>query len=117
MPASFSQRYRQIQAARLCSLLALSSWVASGCSEDAPARTTLVTTLPERSWTVCATHQACEARWLPCRGWRAVNRVHGDEVEAWYARMNYGYLSRADCDGRPRYPPAVFCRAQQCTLE
>lgn len=99
------------------SLLALSSWLATACSEDAPAQTTLITTLPQPAWTACATDAACEARWLTCRGWRAVNRDHGSQVEAWYARANGAYLSRADCDGRPPAAPAAFCRARQCTLE
>jgi hypothetical protein len=107
-----------IHTVRLWSLGVLLPFAAgSGCSADAPARTTLVTTPPERSWTACTTHDSCEARWLPCRGWLAVNRSHAGDVEAWYSRTNYAYLSRADCDGRPRRPPVAFCRAQQCTLE
>ena len=100
------------------SLVALSALAATACSEDAPARSALVTTLPEAQWTACASDNACEARWLSCRGWRAVNREHGAAVEAWYARENRDYLARADCDGRPLVqPPAAFCRARQCTLE
>ena len=100
------------------SLVALSALAATACSEDAPARSALVTTLPEAQWTACASDNACEARWLSCRGWRAVNREHGAAVEAWYARENRDYLARADCDGRPLVqPPAAFCRARKCTLE
>ena len=99
----------------LAALLALGT---AACSEDAPARSALVTTLPEPSWTACTTDNACEARWLSCRGWRAVNREHGAAVEAWYAHENREYLAGADCDGRPHVqPPAAFCRARQCTLE
>ena len=100
------------------SLLVLLVLSVAGCSEDAPARTALVTALPEASWMVCSTDDDCEARWLSCRGWRAVNREHGTAVEAWYARENRNYLATADCDGRPQVqPPAAFCRARQCTLE
>ena len=106
---------RALLASSLLVLLAVS---ASGCSEDAPARTALVTALPEASWTACSTDNDCEARWLSCRGWRAVNREHGTAVEAWYTRENRAYLASADCDGRPPVQaPAAFCRARQCTLE
>lgn len=104
-----------VRAALAGSLMVL--FLAAGCSEDAPARTALVTTLPEASWTACSTDNACEARWLPCRGWRAINRDHGSQVEAWYAHENREYLARADCDGRPLAAPTAFCRARQCTLE
>jgi len=100
------------------SLLVLLTLSIVGCSEDAPARTALVTALPEASWTACSTDDDCEARWLSCRGWRAVNREHGTAVEAWYTRENRAYLASADCDGRPPVQaPAAFCRARQCTLE
>ena len=99
-------------------VLVLLPLATTGCSEDVPARTALVTALPEARWTACATDDHCEARWLSCRGWRAVNREHGAAVEAWYARENRAYLASADCDGRPQVqPPPAFCRARQCTLE
>ena len=106
------------RSAMTAGLVALVALAATACSEDAPARSPLVTTLPEASWTACASDDACEARWLSCRGWRAVNREHGTAVEGWYARQNRAYLASADCDGRPLVqPPAAFCRARQCTLE
>lgn len=104
--------------ARATMLLGLLVLAASGCSREAPARTPLVTTLPQAQWTACSSDDACEARWLSCRGWLAVNRGQGAAVEAWYARENRDYLARADCDGRPLVqPPAAFCRARQCSLE
>ncbi len=109
-------RPRIIRAACLWSLLAM-PWFVTGCSEDAPAQTPLITTLPQAAWTTCATDDACHARWLPCRGWRAINREHSSEVEAWYAQANRAYLSRADCDVLPGAAPVAFCRAKQCTLE
>ena len=118
MTASNRHPPRSLCAALAWSLLVLLPLAATGCSVDAPAGTTLVTTLPEASWTACSADDACEARWLSCRGWRAVNRAHGSQVEAWYAHENREYLARADCDGRPQVrPPTAFCRARQCTLE
>ena len=117
MTASFRHPSRVMRVVLAWSLLVLLPLAAGGCSEDAPARTVLVTTLPDASWTACASDDACEVRWLPCRGWRAVNRDHGIQVEAWYAHENREYLARADCDGRPSAPPAAFCRVRQCTLE
>ena len=99
-------------------LLALSVVVATACSEAAPARSALVSAFPQASWTACSADNACEARWLSCRGWRAVSREHGAKAEAWYASENREYLAGADCDGRPPVqPPPAFCRAKQCTLE
>lgn len=117
MTASHRLPFRLLHRARTWSLMVLLPLAATGCSEDAPARTALVTSLPEASWTACSTDDACEARWLSCRGWRAVNRGHGTAVDAWYARENREYLARADCDGRPAVQPPAFCRARQCTLE
>ena len=105
---------RVVRAALAGALMAL---LATGCSPDAPARTTLVTAVPNASWTDCFSEDACEARWLTCRGWQAVNREHGKQVEAWYARVNREYLSRADCDGRPLTTPPAYCRVGRCTLE
>ena len=114
-PAPLSSLRRS---AIVAGLVALSALAASACSKEAPARSALVTALPEPTWTACATDDACEARWLSCRGWRAVNRDHATAMEEWYARQNRDYLASADCDGRPQVqPPAAFCRARQCTLE
>lgn len=104
--------------ARATLLLGVLVLAANGCSNEAPAGTKLVTTLPEARWTACSSDDACEARWLSCRGWLAVNREQGAAVEAWYAHENRDYLARADCDGRPLVqPPLAFCRARQCSLE
>jgi hypothetical protein len=116
MTSRIRQRCLPVRA-RLWPLAVLWPLLAGGCSESAPARTPLVTALPDARWLDCGTDAACEARWLPCRGWRAVNRNHGPQLEAWYARVNADYLHRADCDGRPVAAPAAFCRARQCTLE
>ena len=119
MTAPDRRPFRLPRASLALSLLVLLATLSvTACSEDAPARTPLVTALPEASWTACSTDDDCEARWLSCRGWRAVNREHGTAVEAWYTRENRAYLASADCDGRPQVqPPAAFCRARQCTLE
>ena len=118
MTALDCRPFRLPPASLASSLLVLLALSVAGCSEDVPARTALVTALPDARWTACTTDDACEARWLSCRGWRAVNREHGTAVEGWYAQQNRDYLASADCDGRPQVqPPAAFCRARQCTLE
>ncbi len=107
-----------LRSALAWALLALSALAATACSEDAPAKSALVIAFPQPSWTACSADEACEARWLSCRGWRAVSREHGADAEAWYASENREYLAGADCDGRPPVqPPPAFCRARQCTLE
>ncbi len=75
-------------AVRTGALLLLLPLAAGGCSEETPSRTLLATALPDPLWTARSSENACEARWLACRGWIAVNREHGQQVDAWYAREN-----------------------------
>jgi len=102
---------------RLAGAVLAMAMLATGCSESAPAATPLVTALPDAAWTACGADNQCEAVWLSCRGWQAVNRGHVDRARGWYDQTNQAYLSRVECDGKPLQAPTPSCRAQRCSLE